>query len=268
MIFHYMLHADSARHKNLKTLFDKIDECGYYSVLLTYSSHQNDLWVKSISLIDPKYKFKFQPAIRTYAITPEYFAMIYNACEEISPNKYMFNIISGNLWNNTENTLDNIVWIKDLIDTPEKRLDYTLEWIEKLKKSRLISRNFPEIVMSGVTDQTLQNAASHADYTLPMVSDFIDDPKKFMVTKKVMVCGAVVIRDSFEEAERVVDKGWPAHQKMWTLYGTESDILKEIKRIKDLGCTDFMIRQLTNDKEIYRIHDFVKKYKDFNWETL
>jgi hypothetical protein len=262
-----MLSADRTDMKTLKILFDKINECGYYSVLLTYHSNQNDLWAKSIRLIDPKYKFKFQPAIRTYAITPEYFAMMYNTCEEISTGKYMFNIIAGDLWNNKEKTLDDIVWIRDLIDTPEKRLNYTLDWIEKLKQSKKIM-NFPEIVMSGITDQTLQNAAAHADYTLPMVSDFKDDPKKFMVTKKVMVCAAIVIRDSFEDAERVVDKANPPHQKMWTLYGTEHDILNHIKEIKDMGATDLMIRQLNNDKEIYRIHDFVKKHKDFNWETL
>lgn len=262
-----MIVADSPDMKNLKNLFDKINDSGYYSVLMTYHSKQNDFWAKSIKLMNPDYKFKFQPAIRTYSISPEYFAMIYNSCEEIAKNKYMFNIVAGDLWKNDENTLSNMVYIKDMLDTPEKRLDYTSEWMERLKKSNMIS-NFPEIVMSGSTDKTIENASKYADYTLSMIPEFKDNPKKFMVTKKVIVCGAFVIRDSFEEAEDVVNSADPAHQKMWTLYGTEHDILNSIKCLKDMGATDFMIRQLNNDKEIYRIHDFVKKYKDFNWEML
>jgi alkanesulfonate monooxygenase SsuD/methylene tetrahydromethanopterin reductase-like flavin-dependent oxidoreductase (luciferase family) len=263
-----MIVADHTTPSALKRLFDKIDDAGYYSVLMTYHSSQTDLWAKSINLINPSYKFKFQPAIRTYAISPEYFAMMYNACEQISKNKYMFNIVAGNLWNNTEKTLDNIVYIKDIIDTPEKRLDYTAEWMHKLKSSKMIS-NFPEIVMSGYTDKTLENASMYADYTMPMIPEFKEDPKRFMVTKKgAVVCGAFVIRDSFEEAEKVVEAANPAHQKTWTFYGTENDILNSLKELKDLGATGFMIRQLNNDQEIYRIHDFVKKYKDFDWEKL
>jgi hypothetical protein len=262
-----MIVADSTDIDTLSSLFDKIDSSGYYSVLMTYHSSQTDLWAKSIKLINPSYRFKFQPAIRTYAISPEYFAMIYNACEEISKNKYMFNIVAGDLWKNNEDTLDNMVYIKDLMDTPEKRLDYTSEWMEKLKRSNMIS-NFPEIVMSGSTDKTLKNASKYADYTLAMIPEFKYAPEKFMVTKRVIVCGAFVIRDSFKEAEDVVDAANPIHQKMWTLYGTENDILKQLKELKDLGATDFMIRQLNNDKEIYRIHDFVKKHKDFVWETI
>ena len=111
---------------HLKTTSNIVDEFGYESMLLVYHSQLDDPWIKAARALDTNHKFKYMPAIRTYAISPEYCAMMCKSFYEISPNRLMLNIVSGDL-HASETSVRDSVFIKDLIDTPEKRLKYTDE---------------------------------------------------------------------------------------------------------------------------------------------
>ena len=63
----------------LKTISSIVDEFGYESILLVYHSKIEDNWIKAARVLDTNHKFKYMPAIRTYAISPEYCAMISKA---------------------------------------------------------------------------------------------------------------------------------------------------------------------------------------------
>ena len=74
-----------------------------------------------------------------------------------------------------------------------------------------------------------------------------------------MVSAALVIRDSNEEAERVVNEIEEKHQKRWTIFGTEEQVIKKIKDLESIGVTDLMIRTHRNDDKYHLIHDLAKK---------
>jgi hypothetical protein len=114
--------------------------------------------------------------------------------------------------------------------------------------------------MSGTSNKTLESANTFAQYNLMMLSDFMNSPNTYLNhNEKRMVCLAIIIRDSFHEAENIVNSIEHPHQKDWTLYGTENDIINKLKDIKNIGATDIMIRVHRNDKEIDRIHNMILK---------
>jgi alkanesulfonate monooxygenase SsuD/methylene tetrahydromethanopterin reductase-like flavin-dependent oxidoreductase (luciferase family) len=233
-------------------------ESMYYSVLLTYHSKQNDVWIKCARTLNTIHKFKYMIAIRAYAISPEYFAMMYKGFQEIDKNRLMFNVVAGDLHNN-ETSLEDLILIKEHLDTSQKRVDYLYQWIKKVKE--LIPSDFmPEIVMSGNSEKTLNYASEMADYNLCMIHDFIKTPDVFFKNKNRMVASAVVIRDSYEEAEKVINSSSIPHEKQWTIFGTEDQILEKIKEVKQIGATDFLIRRHSKDFQTAKVHDFVKRH--------
>lgn len=233
----------------------------YKSVLLVYHSLKEDPWIKCASVLNKNHSFKYMIALRTYAISPEYFFMMYKSFNSIQQNRIMFNIVSGDL-HKSEKSIENLLFLKNYLDTVEKRISYTKIWMEKVKE--LFDKeeiNMPEIVMSGTSDETLQNAKNFADYNLSMISEFKDNPKRFYNNKKIIVSAAIVLRDRLDDATFFVNNNLEfPHQKMWTIYGTEVEVVNEIKKLKDMGATDLMVRFHNNDNTYYRFHEIVKKY--------
>ena len=238
--------------KNSKIL----NECNYYSNLLVYHSTNNDYWIKCANVLDLSHRFKYLFAIRTYAISPEYFVMMYRAFNEIQKNRIMFNIVAGDIHDN-ETSVDDIPLDKENFDTVEKRVEYTNLWIQKVL-SLLNDEDIPEIVMSGMSEKTLTSAALFADYNLCMVNTYLDNPKAFSGNKNKMVCAALVIRQSYEDAEEIVNQIEQKHQKAWTIFGTEKQVIKRIKYLESIGVTDLMIRTHRNDDEFDLIHNLAK----------
>lgn len=255
MIIHYM--TDS--HYNLGKLSDDVDKAGYYSMLLVYHSTQPDAWIKCAHALNKKHKFKYMIAMRPYAISPEYFSMMCNAFNELSPNRIMFNIVAGDL-QKEEKSVEHALFIGDLIDTSEKRIEYTAEWIKKLKKINKIWP-FPEIVMSGFSEKTLDTASEFADYNLCMIDTYKEHTERFSKNKKRMVSAQIVIRNKYEEAKDFVETNIPEKHKLrWTIFGTESDIIKEFEYLESIGVTDIMLRTNNKDNMVNLVHDFVRKY--------
>ena len=115
---------DGYEPENLKNIISYLDNFGYYSMLVVYHSRINDNWIKAARVVSKNQKIKFMIAMRTYAISPEYFSMMYNAFEEIVPNKLIFNIVSGDL-HADENSINDVLLINHEINTVEKRVAYT-----------------------------------------------------------------------------------------------------------------------------------------------
>ena len=115
--------------------------------------------------------------------------------------------------------------------------------------------------MSGMSDGTLDTASAFANYNLCMVDNYVDNPEKFKRNNNRMVCAAIVIRSTYEEAEKVVDEIKQKHQKRWTIFGTEEQVLEKIKYLKSIGVTDLMIRNHNEDNKYNLVHEFVAKNK-------
>jgi len=259
MRLHWMhVHGDSDLD-GLTRISETVNSCNYHSILLVYHSTADDYWIKCANIINKEHKFKYHIAIRTYSISPEYFVMMYKSFNEIQKNRIMFNIVAGDLQDH-ESSIDNITFGKENFDTSEKRVEYTRMWIKKVLQ--LIKKEYidvPEIVMSGTSEKTLDSAAEFADYTLCMSDSYVFNPEFFQRNKKRMVSAALIIRDTYEEAERIVNEIDHKHQKEWTIFGTERQVIKKIKYLESIGVTDLMIRTHRNDDQYNLIHDLVKK---------
>ena len=257
MRFHWMSVYDDADLDSLKKISKLVDDCNYYSVLFVYHSLDKDFWIKCANIINKKHKFKYLIAIRTYCISPEYFVMMYRSFNEIQKNRIMFNIVAGDI-HDSESSVDNILLNQQDFNTVEKRVDYTRLWTQKVL-SMLDEKDIPEIVMAGTSEKTLESVKLFADYNLCMVDSYMKDPKMFSQIKNRMVCVALVIRNTYEEAERIVDEIDHKHQKRWTIFGTEQQVIEKIKHLESIGVTDLMIRKHRNDNQDHLIHHLVKK---------
>lgn len=241
---------------NLKKISELVNNCNYYSILLVYHSLYSDFWIKCANILNKNHSFKYHLAIRTYAISPEYFVMMYRAFNEIQKNRIMFNIVAGDI-QKSESSINNIILNKENFETVEKRVLYTQLWIEKVL-SLLDNDEIPEIVMSGMSEETLFSASCYADYNLCMIHEYEDEPEKFSKNKNRMVCAAVVIRETYEEAKYIVNNIDQPHQKKWTIFGTQQQVLEKMQYLKNIGVTDLMVRWHGNDDRFDLVHNLVK----------
>ena len=244
---------DSFESKSPEQIIKDLDDHGYYSVLHVYHSTKSDNWMKAARIVNERQKIKHMIAIRPYSISPEYFVMMYDAFEEICPNRIMFNIVAGRILQD-ENVIENSLYISDLIDTLEKRIEYTDKWLEKV----LYIKKIPEIVIAGIGDRSLEIANKYGDYSAFTVDLYNRDRERVNIKAKKMCMINFLIRDTYEEAEQEAQSLTP-DKKNRTFYGTKESILEQIKELEASGVTDIMIRKYPEDEKFYKIHEFVKE---------
>lgn len=252
-----MLRFDENSLKDLKTISNILNDSGYYSVLTVYHSKLPDYWLKIANIINKEHDLKYMIAMRTYAISPEYCAMMCEAFNTIDSNRLMLNVAAGDL-HKEETSVADIIDIGSTIDTYEGRAKYTDRWLNKFLNIKLL-KNKPEIVVSGTSDQTIENANKYADAHLCMYSSYISGLKNKINTPRRMVCCSVVIRDSKEEAFNIIPDNEGEMIKNSTLYGTEEELVKRIKDMEKEGITDLLITKRFEDNQPEKIHQMIKK---------
>jgi alkanesulfonate monooxygenase SsuD/methylene tetrahydromethanopterin reductase-like flavin-dependent oxidoreductase (luciferase family) len=240
----------------LKTISSIVDEFGYESILLVYHSKIEDNWIKAARVLDTNHKFKYMPAIRTYAISPEYCAMISKAFYNICPNRLMLNIVSGDL-HEEETSVQDIIWFGKDLDTPEKRLKYTDDWI--LKFNSLAGNTVSEIVMGGHSNETRLMAEKYNATHLAMLNmhkQSYQDPSVIKNTKQ-MLSFSIIINDSESDIKNMLSRSLGSER--WTIHGNEDSVKEQIKNLKDLGATDLLVSPHPEDSNVSSIHYLIKE---------
>jgi alkanesulfonate monooxygenase SsuD/methylene tetrahydromethanopterin reductase-like flavin-dependent oxidoreductase (luciferase family) len=240
----------------LKTISSIVDEFGYESILLVYHSKIEDNWIKAARVLDTNHKFKYMPAIRTYAISPEYCAMICKAFHSISPNRLMLNIVSGDL-HEEETSVEDMIWFGKDLDTPEKRLKYTDDWI--LKFNSLAGNTVSEIVMGGHSNETRLMAEKYNGTHLAMLNmhkQSYQDPSVIKNTKQ-MLSFSIIINDSESDIRGMLSRSLGSEK--WTIYGNKNSVKEQIKQLKVLGATDLIISPHPEDNNVSSIHYLIKE---------
>jgi alkanesulfonate monooxygenase SsuD/methylene tetrahydromethanopterin reductase-like flavin-dependent oxidoreductase (luciferase family) len=241
---------------HLKTVSGIVDEFGYESILLVYHSKIEDNWIKAARVLDTNHKFKYMPAIRTYAISPEYCAMMCKAFYAISPDRLMLNIVSGDL-HKDETSVDDLIWINEQLSTPEKRLKYTDEWLAKFMQ--LSGDTVSEIVMGGHSNETKIMADKYNATHLSMLNmhkQSYNDPN-FIKNKKQMISFSLIINESESEINDMLSRSLGSDQ--WTIYGNKNEVKDKINQLKDLGATDLLISAHPEDNNVSSIHYLIKE---------
>jgi hypothetical protein len=168
----------------------------------------------------------------------------------------MLNIVSGDL-HASETSVRDSVFIKDLIDTPEKRLKYTDEWIKKFLD--LAGNTVSGIVMGGHSNETKLMVEKYNGTHLSMLNMHKNayTNSNFLKNKKQMVSFSVIINDSEEEVKRMTDASMGSNQ--WTLSGNKDSVKKQILDLKNIGVTDLMMHANPEDKNASLIHYLMKE---------
>lgn len=257
MKYHWMIRHESNNPESLKKVFQEINSYGYYSCMLTYHSKKNDMFIKLARAVDPTINLKYIVAIRTYAISPEYLAMMINGFNEIAKDKLIFNIVSGDI-HKDEDSLKNMVDSRYLSSSQDRVL-YTGKWLEKFTNIDTIKNNLPEMFMSGTSEKTFSYCKKFNGGTLTMVDYYLENVDFFSKFNKKCVSIQICIRDTDEEAEKIKYSTYFGNQLKWCYYYSEETLFKKIKELKNLGVTDLMITGLQDDPELHRVHQFVKK---------
>jgi len=256
MKFHWMERGSDGSIDHLKSLSNIVDKFGYESILLVYHSKIEDNWIKAARVLDTNHKFKYMPAIRTYAISPEYCAMISKAFYNISPNRLMLNIVSGDL-HEEETSVEDIIWFGKDLDSPEKRLKYTDDWL--LKFLELSNNTVSEIVMGGHSNETKIMAEKYKATHLAMLNMHKQSHKdpNFIKNTKQMLAVSVIINESEAEIDDMLSKNPGSNQ--WTIHGNVDSVKIQLNALKDLGATDLLINHHPQDKNIAAIHNLIKE---------
>jgi alkanesulfonate monooxygenase SsuD/methylene tetrahydromethanopterin reductase-like flavin-dependent oxidoreductase (luciferase family) len=241
---------------HLKTISGIVDEFGYESMLLVYHSKIDDNWIKAARVLDLNHKFKYMPAIRTYSISPEYCAMMCKAFYNISPNRLMLNIVSGDI-HKDETSIEDLIWLNNELDTPGKRLKYTDEWISKFLE--LSNDTVFEIVMGGHSEITKSMAEKYDATHLSMLNmhkQLYNSPN-FIKNKKQMLSLSVIINESEKDIRNMLLQSQGSDQ--WTIYGNKDSVKVQLNSLRDLGATDLLISPHPQEKNISSIHYLIKE---------
>ena len=248
----------------IKKLSNILEHYGYYSVLLTYHSGSPDMLLKAFGASSKDQKLKYMIAIRTYAISPEYMSMICRSYNEEFLNKLILNIVSGDI-QKSETSIQDIVKFSSYLDTPEKRLIYTEEWLNKFKN--LASKYyFPEIIMGGHSNKTRELAnkfnATHLSQ-LDVYKNYINNPLR-VINEKQMVVITAIIRENEKDAIDFINKKHKSgvisgDPSKWVFGGTKDQVKQNIKNLKKIGVTDILIHETEGDYNSNAIHDMIKE---------
>ncbi len=244
---------ENPKAEHFKQTLQTLDDSRYYSVLYTYHSTSPSNWIRATHILNKNQKIKHMIAIRPYAISPEYFVMMYDAFNEIAEDRIMFNIVPGRI-ESGEDIVSKSLYIGDFIDDTRKRVAYSDKWLEKV----LSIKKIPEIVVSGMANDSLALAKKYGDYSAFTLDLYNNDRDRVDFDIKKMALVNFLIRDTKKQAEAEL-KNVRQDIKDRTFYGTKEHILERVKELEASGITDIMIRRHKDDKEYYRIHEFVKE---------
>ncbi len=266
MKFHWMQRLDSDTLESLEKYSEILNDSGYESILTVYHSTIADNWIKAARVLNKNHKFKYMIAIRTYAISPEYCAMMCKAFYEIAEDRLILNILAGDL-QKEEESVNNVIEINDLIKTHEERTVYTKRWLEKFVNLNIFKNNpniKPQLIMSGTSKQTLENAELFGDGHLCTYANYKFDLKDQIKTKIKMVYIDIVVRDSYEDCIKYIPGDENRIQKESTIVGTETQVIEKLKEMKKEGITEIMVCRRPEDEEHHRIHALIKKINNEN----
>lgn len=249
----YLTEMDAISFDNL------INEAGYYSVLFVYHSQSIDYWLMSARSLNRNHSFKYMFAIRTYAISPEYCAMLVKSFNRIQKNRLALNIVAGDI-HGDENSVNNSVMISDLINTTEKRTLYTGNWLDKFIP--LIKDENVDIVISGYSENTNNNAEKYGDEQLCMLSTYLEEMKDKIKSQGKMVSIPIYFNDkplTQEENNKLHEmssNNSMVYRSM--ISGNELEIIEKILLLEDLGITHCLLSMPFPSQEKH-LHDMSKK---------
>jgi alkanesulfonate monooxygenase SsuD/methylene tetrahydromethanopterin reductase-like flavin-dependent oxidoreductase (luciferase family) len=248
--YHWMNRSEKGLSiSTMKRMFNQKEKFGYESILLTSKGVNSDNWIKSAHIIDSTKKIKYMIAVRPYQQSAQIVNQMAAAFAEISPNRLMLNIVSGEMGGNEIGTIpDKHLGVDIDITTPLGRLEYLAEWMEKLSETYVLGKK-PIILLGTRHPDTIMKAAKYADIGLVMIDDFLKNKDLFTSHyKRLMVSAQIVIRETDEQAHKEIEESFSNHLriKRWAIYGTKETVKRKLLELEAMGVTDILLSNGTD----------------------
>lgn len=270
--YHWMNRSEKGLSiSTMKRMFSQKEKYGYESILLTAKGVNSDNWIKSAHIIDPTKKIKYMIAVRPYQQSAQIVNQMAAAFAEISPNRLMLNVVSGEMGGNEIGTIpDKHLGVDIDITTPLGRLDYLTDWMEKLSETYVLGKK-PIILLATRHPETVIKAAKYADIGLVMIDDFMNNKELFTSHyKRLMVSAQIIIRETDEEAHNEIEESFSNHMriKRWAIYGTKKTVKRKLLELEAMGVTDILLSNGTdvvmqNDMEVdMLVHEIIQESKN------
>ena len=221
---------DNSR-EGLIDIANTVHDVGYESLLLVYDSFLENVVVNVANTIKPEHTFKYIIAIRTYSVSPEYLAQVYETFEKIAPGRVTFNIIPGNI-KPYETSVNDVVFIEDKIDTKEKLNDYTLEWLKKYKKLS-VRKKLPPLMLSGQTFDFQKYCIENGIINIIKVNDFLNQYGSTLLSNKNQIVSTPI-------------------------YGDSDSVKSLILDLESKGVSDALVYYTQDNKNASEIHNIIK----------
>ena len=242
---------DGISAKELSKRVSILDWAGYDSVLLPYHNMFGDNFIRAARAVNEFEKIKYNIALRTTSLSPEYCAMMCYAFHSIAPNRLMLNLLTG-----TPEAIENRGQINSDRDTLRKQLN---EFVVDLKDNPLFKKTNTQIMISGNSPEILKIAYDHADFTStnPLSierEDVLSDTKMGQLNApRLTATTDICIFDTEEEAKQF-ERIYGSHQ---SIVGTRQFVTNRLLELQRQGITDVLIGQHPADKDISKTHDFI-----------
>lgn len=254
---HWMQNNVNVSMPVLKAISKKLNDSGYYSVLLPFNVNGSDAWIRSAHCLNTDEKIKYMIALRPYHISPQYFKMMMHGFSDIQEDRLIINFIAGDGRKDEPDQTDFYGETKNLIEVDQRKI-YVRKFLEMQSKDPVIKNLLQETVISGLSDYTVETANIFGYTLLCMYDEYLNNIDRLKDCSRRMVSLRICIRDTDEEAINLVLNSDDLRHKEYTLSGTEDTVFKKIQDAIGLGVTDFLIGGHDYDDQQYRIHKFVK----------
>ena len=238
MRFHWMYGESDGYGKDyLYNFFDKLNEAGYYSVMFPYDPFINDWMIKVMPVTRQEHSLKYIFALRTYAISPEYTCMMFQQFNEYFPNRSMINVLAGDKFQmEKEKKIRGALFEEDFFENSEKRILYTQKWLDKFVNLPILKYK-PEMLMTGVSNLTLDSVKKYADYSGCMIDAYRENPDRYnSVSDKrigVAFCFVTENQKEYEDFEIKLKSSEKDLYERFTLYGNYDQIIQKIQELKN-----------------------------------
>lgn len=236
MNFHCMVKSGLSAEE-LRNVFSKLDGVGYKSLLLTFSSEDSDYLIKASNAYQDSQSTGLMFAIRPYAMTPRYLAMMLKSFNEITDEKTTVNIIAGTFDKEADLFIENTS-IND-------RKALAGDFVKMLREHCLDLGFMPKVYFSGSSPQTMSNVKNHGDGIIMLLSDYLKNKDLVdSMGKEAIIRVFALIDNESDMAKARFDMLHEGREKENCIYGTEESVLADLA---DIGCLDFLISSIPYD---------------------
>jgi alkanesulfonate monooxygenase SsuD/methylene tetrahydromethanopterin reductase-like flavin-dependent oxidoreductase (luciferase family) len=238
-----MWRGEPLNANKLRDLSVKLEDVGYYSLLLPFHSKSPDYLIKSAAALIPGNKLKYMIALRPYHISPQFCAMVTEGYNQIDPNRIIFNWIAGDFHNREEegSQVDVFGSTKE-IDDIVKRTTFLRNFVDQYNSFGIVTEK-PEMIFSGFSDYTLETVKMFNGTSLCMIDDYRNNLNKFNEIDKKMVSVNPIILESNDDVEEYKEKISSINPRSieTTIIGDRKTVKEKLLDLKNEGITDILL---------------------------